>query len=211
MAITFLGEICPSTDNLEQISVENHMKVPTSHEDNQTSEKSNGQVEDATSGDFPLENLCNSTLPDLPAPEKLLSVPGGLVDLPRGVLVEDTPGDSGRINDTDPRNSSKFISGRKRSYTESTLTEQSLNSFESSRMIHSRTTEFIPDDDDLLSSILGMLSFLFLFASICIVALLENKLCSLVFLFFNNQNFFFGGNAFFLQHFSWKKIFSPET
>nr|GMC54056.1 sister chromatid cohesion 1 protein 4 isoform X1 [Ipomoea batatas] len=151
---TVPGEKHPSSDNLEQISDENHTKLPTSHEDNQTSQKSNVQVDEVISGDCPLENLCNSTLPDLPAPEILLSVPGGVVEIPRGVLVEDTPGDSGRINETDARNSSKLVSGRKRSYTESTLTEQSMNSFESSRMMHSQTTEFVPDDDDLLSSIL---------------------------------------------------------
>ncbi|KAK6144951.1 hypothetical protein DH2020_021771 [Rehmannia glutinosa] len=44
---------------------------------------------------------------------------------------------------------------KKRSFTESTLTEQSLNSVESSRLVRfKRTVESVPDDDDLLSSIL---------------------------------------------------------
>ncbi|CAH9137689.1 unnamed protein product [Cuscuta epithymum] len=121
-----------------------------------SSEKSNVLAEDVAviSAHCPEQNPCNSALSDLPTPEKFVSVPGGVVDLQRGVLVEDSQGLSGRINDTCPSDS-KFISGRKRSYTESTLTEQSLNSFESSRMTHSRTTELIPNDEDLLSSILA--------------------------------------------------------
>ncbi|CAH9077395.1 unnamed protein product [Cuscuta europaea] len=121
-----------------------------------SSEKSNVLVEDVTviSAHCPEQNPCNSALSDLPTPEKFVSIPGGVVDLQRGVLVEDSQGLSGRINDSCPSDS-KFISGRKRSYTESTLTEQSLNSFESSRMTHSRTTELIPNDEDLLSSILA--------------------------------------------------------
>ncbi|PQP96353.1 sister chromatid cohesion 1 protein 4 [Prunus yedoensis var. nudiflora] len=49
----------------------------------------------------------------------------------------------------------KLISGKKRSSTESTMTVQSLNSVESfGEARGKRTAESIPDDDDLLSSIL---------------------------------------------------------
>lgn len=146
----FLGEVCHSTDNVEQISEDNHMKIPSSSQDNHAvCLTSNDQV----------ENLC-SFGHDLAAPEKLLTMPGGLVDLSRSVLEEATPGELVKVNESDAAESNNLFSGQKRSYAESTLTEQSLNSFESSRMAHStRTTEFIPDDDDLLSSILGMQCF----------------------------------------------------
>ncbi|VFQ62561.1 unnamed protein product [Cuscuta campestris] len=157
------GEMCPPTHDLKHISYENHMEVPTMCGDNEvSSQKSNVLVEDValledvavTPADCPQRNPCNSALPDIPAPEKLLSVPEGVVDLLVGVLAEDTPAESLRINDTGPSDS-KFTSGRKRSYSESTLTKQSLNSFDSTRTVRSRTTELIPDDEDLLSSILA--------------------------------------------------------
>nr|GMC52081.1 sister chromatid cohesion 1 protein 4 isoform X1 [Ipomoea batatas] len=143
---TFRGEVCHSTDNVQQISEDNHMKIPSSCEDNHAVYlTSNDQV----------QNLCSSAH-DLAAPEKLLSVPGGLVDLSRSVVEEATPGELTKVNESDAAESNNLFSGRKRSYTESTLTEQSLNSFESSRMAHStRTKDFFPDDDDLLSSILA--------------------------------------------------------
>lgn len=78
----FLGEVCHSTDNVQQISEDNHMKIPSSCEDNHAVYlTSNDQV----------ENLCSSAH-DLAAPEKLLSVPGGLVDLSRSVVEEATLG-----------------------------------------------------------------------------------------------------------------------
>ena len=50
-----------------------------------------------------------------------------------------------------------LVSGRKRSFTESTLTVQSFNSIESYGGAQSKgTVESIPDDNDLLSSILGI-------------------------------------------------------
>lgn len=90
---------------------------------------------------------------DVPAPEKQLSVPEGF-GKPQDMLMEVTPGDLTGIDESDA--GSRIISGKKRSYTESTLTEQSLNSVESSRIVRNRRTiEAVPDDDDLLSSILG--------------------------------------------------------
>lgn len=89
---------------------------------------------------------------DVPAPEKQLSVPEGF-GKPRDMQMETTPGDLTGIDESDA--GSRIISGKKRSYTESTLTEQSLNSVESSRIVRNRRTiEAVPDDDDLLSSIL---------------------------------------------------------
>ncbi|KAL5580097.1 hypothetical protein UlMin_012539 [Ulmus minor] len=108
-------------------------------------------MNNAESCDNQLESLDRSVASDLPAPEKLLSAPEELTRKPNDLLVESTPGgdegDAG-INVT---------TGRKRSFTETTLTVHSLNSNESFDMTRSKktkTAESIPDDDDLLSSIL---------------------------------------------------------
>ena len=75
--------------------------------------------------------------------------------------MEVTPGDVGGVDESDA--GSRIVSGKKRSYTESTLTEQSLNSVESSRAVRTKkTVEGVPYDDDLLSSILGRVE-IFLF------------------------------------------------
>ncbi|XP_068317460.1 sister chromatid cohesion 1 protein 4-like [Pyrus communis] len=114
-------------------------------------------LDNATSLDNQLENLDRFATSNLPAPEKLLSVPEGFTSKPSDFLVEPTPekevigGDAGD-GDGD---GIKLISGKKRSSTESTLTVHSLNSVESfGEARGERTAESIPDDDDLLSSIL---------------------------------------------------------
>ncbi|KAF3507202.1 hypothetical protein F2Q69_00000682 [Brassica cretica] len=100
---------------------------------------------------------------DLPAPEKVLAAP----ETERqgdenGFMVESTPDkeDPGTCNE-DAGNNNK-ITGKKRTFTESTITAESLNSVESVGLIQSkRTADSVPDDDDLLSSILvGKSSFL---------------------------------------------------
>lgn len=98
--------------------------------------------------------LDRSATSDLSAPEKFLSVPERLTSEPSDLPVESTPdkevfgGDGAGI---------KLISGKKRSFTESTVTVQSLNSVESfGEARGKRTADSIPDDDDLLSSILGI-------------------------------------------------------
>ena len=100
---------------------------------------------------------------DLPAPEKVLAAP----ETERqgdenGFMVESTPDkeDPGTCNE-DAGNNNNKITGKKRTFTESTITAESLNSVESVELIQSkRTADSVPDDDDLLSSILGI-SFLF--------------------------------------------------
>ncbi|XP_009773589.1 sister chromatid cohesion 1 protein 4 isoform X1 [Nicotiana sylvestris] len=143
-----------SASDLEQISKENPVKEPVSCEDiPKESNKSTNQTDTVVLEDRHVEIMSGSAASALPPPEKILSMPGGLVDLPRSIFPEATPDYLAGINEADA--SGKFISGRKRSYAESTLTEQSLYSAESLRMVHSKMTAgFIPDDDDLLSSIL---------------------------------------------------------
>lgn len=94
---------------------------------------------------------------DLPAPEKLLSVPEFSADKPNGLLEESTP------NKEVLEQGIKQISGRKRTLTESAATMQS-KSLESFGLSGSKqTVESIPDDDDLLSSILGIVTAPFYF------------------------------------------------
>ncbi|EYU39747.1 hypothetical protein MIMGU_mgv1a000514mg [Erythranthe guttata] len=131
-----------STDNPEEIPKENQIQEHTSQEDVHAV---SDEPENANSN---AENLNNSA-----APEKMLSVPEGPSDLHINMLVENTPGVFTGFDEGD--SVSKIVSGKKRSFTESTLTEQSLNSVESSRLVRfKRTVESVPDDDDLLSSIL---------------------------------------------------------
>ncbi|OMO82611.1 hypothetical protein COLO4_22916 [Corchorus olitorius] len=102
-----------------------------------------------------LENFNNWATSELPAPEKLLSVPEGPLDSPSDLLGESTPNKGVLIGTNETGAGTKLISGKKRSATESTLTMESINSVESfGRPRSRRTAESVPDDDDLLSSIL---------------------------------------------------------
>lgn len=164
-----LGESCQATDAVGQ-NLEISEKADTEFsEDRQAGcRDSEKKLDCALSNDICTEVSNRSPTSDFPAPEKLLSVPEGLTeihgdDLPldssleKGNLVEDDGGVSG----------TNLISGKKRSFTESTLTAQSLNSAESVGVHRSkRVAESIPDDDDLLSSILGNIIITFLFASL---------------------------------------------
>ncbi|XP_017977177.1 PREDICTED: sister chromatid cohesion 1 protein 4 [Theobroma cacao] len=105
--------------------------------------------------DDQLENLNNCAMSDLPAPEMLLSALEGHIDKPSDLLGESTPDKEVFAGDDETGAGMKLISGKKRSITESTLTVESLNSVESfGRPRSRRTAESVPDDDDLLSSIL---------------------------------------------------------
>ncbi|CAK9154861.1 unnamed protein product [Ilex paraguariensis] len=149
------GEECHATGGLEQVFEENHVIEPASCENIQAvCSKSNDQAENGISGDSQFEN--RSACSDMPAPEKLLSVPEGrLADPTSNLLVAYTP-DKGVSAGADGDGAgSNIISGKKRSFTESTLTVQSLDTVKSLEVVGTkRTAEPIPDDDDLLSSIL---------------------------------------------------------
>ncbi|KAH1031760.1 hypothetical protein J1N35_043934 [Gossypium stocksii] len=103
--------------------------------------------------DDQLENSNNCAMSDLSAPEKLLSAPEGPLDKPSDLLGESTPDKEVLAENDDIDSGTKLISGKKRSIAESTL--ESMNSVESfGRPRSMRTAELVPDDDDLLSSIL---------------------------------------------------------
>nr|VDD19486.1 unnamed protein product [Brassica oleracea] len=105
-----------------------------------------------------LGHLTESTDSDVPAPEKVLAAPPNRLGDENGFMVESTP--DGTCNEHAGNNN---ITGKKRTFTESTLTAESLNSVESVGLVQSKRTadSVVPDDDDLLSSILvGKSSFL---------------------------------------------------
>lgn len=147
------GEVCHATGVLTPVWEENQISIPTSNEHIEADRsKLDEKMDNVISSDAQL--LKSSTNSDLPAPEKLLSMPEGLVDPPNDFLVELTPDKVLEGSEGDGA-AMKNISGKKRSFTESTLTLHSLNSVETFGVSKSRkTAESIPDDDDLLSSIL---------------------------------------------------------
>ncbi|RDX91987.1 Sister chromatid cohesion 1 protein 4, partial [Mucuna pruriens] len=101
-----------------------------------------------------VESTNKSAATDMPEPEKLLSAyqhDGEANDL----LMASTPDNQGASEGHTGAAGVKCISGKKRSFTESTLTVQSMDLVESYGGAQSkRTAESVPDDDDLLSSIL---------------------------------------------------------
>ncbi|KAA3487115.1 sister chromatid cohesion 1 protein 4-like isoform X4 [Gossypium australe] len=112
------------------------------------------QMSEPAAYDDQLESSNNCAMSDLPAPEKLLFVPEGPIDKPSDLLGECTLDKEVPEGNHEVYAGNKFISGKKRSITESTITAESMNSVESFRRPQFRTAESIPDDDDLLSSIL---------------------------------------------------------
>lgn len=111
-------------------------------------------MESVTTLDSQSENVNVCASSEFPAPEKLLSV--AEEDLHNNLLFEATPDQS--TAQTDGINDASLtVSGKKRTFTESAMTMQSLNSVQSSTIVRTkRTPESVPDDDDLLSSILGI-------------------------------------------------------
>ncbi|KAJ1443592.1 Rad21/Rec8-like protein, N-terminal [Sesbania bispinosa] len=101
------------------------------------------------------ESINKSAASDMPEPEKMLSLAYQRDGEANDLLVESTPDNRGITEGHMDAAGVKCISGKKRSFTESTLTVQSVDLVESYGGAQSkRTVESIPDDDDLLSSIL---------------------------------------------------------
>ncbi|KAJ6718167.1 hypothetical protein OIU79_006150 [Salix purpurea] len=145
------GEECYETDGTQ--SVENQISEPNLHGEIQVGGKQDEQPDNAFYSDNQLENMNSSLMAELPSPEKLLSLPK-LLNKPNGLLVESTP-DKEMVDGGDRSSVGTIITGKKRCFTESSLTVQSLNSVDSFGVSRSkRTADSIPDDDDLLSSIL---------------------------------------------------------
>ncbi|XP_010242484.1 PREDICTED: sister chromatid cohesion 1 protein 4 [Nelumbo nucifera] len=91
----------------------------------------------------------------MPAPEIMLSAPSGVTDLPNNLVVESTPDKADLTENIGNGDDFEILSGKKRHSMESTPILQSGNSAKLSGVPRSkRTMGSIPDDDDLLSSIL---------------------------------------------------------
>jgi cohesin complex subunit SCC1 len=154
-SLTLAGEKCHATVVIQ--SVENQIsELNLPGEIQADGGKQDEQPDNTFPSDNQLENLNSSLTSELPTPEKLLSVPQGLLDKPNDLLVESTPVEE-IVDGGDRSSAGTNITGKKRSFTESSLTVQSLNSVDSFGVSRSkRTVDSIPDDDDLLSSILGI-------------------------------------------------------
>ncbi|GMG99957.1 hypothetical protein Nepgr_001797 [Nepenthes gracilis] len=111
-------------------------------------------LDSAVSRDSRTEKENSAAISDSFSPEKLLSVVVVPANQSNESLVDSTPAKEVLAEGVGESAVNK-ISGQKRSYTESTLTLQSINSVESLGAAQSKKmVEFIPNDDDLLSSIL---------------------------------------------------------
>lgn len=148
------GEGCNPTAAVKPVLEVKWMSEPNLCEDIEVRINLDEQVDNTNSKDT-LETPTSSAVSELSAPEKLLSMPEEPKNLPNDLLIESTPDKVVAVESEGDGTGFGIISGKKRSFTESTLTLQSLNSDESFAKPQSkRTAEYIPDDDDLLSSIL---------------------------------------------------------
>lgn len=104
-----------------------------------------------------VESINRSAVTDMPEPEKLLSLAYQHDGEANDLLMASTPDNQGATEGHAGLAGVNGISGKKRSFTESTLTVQSMDLMESYGGAQSKTTaESVPEDDDLLSSILGI-------------------------------------------------------
>ncbi|KAL9270603.1 Sister chromatid cohesion 1 protein 4-like protein [Drosera capensis] len=105
----------------------------------------------------PSDSICEKGIgdlvSDLPYPEKLLSVPDDIRI--NSLLVQSTP-ETEIITQADGDSTANMLTGKKRSFIESAVTFQSETSVESSAAAaqSTKSLELVPNDDDLLSSIL---------------------------------------------------------
>ncbi|KAJ4968735.1 hypothetical protein NE237_015436 [Protea cynaroides] len=120
-------------------------------EDVQTLRKFNEHLDAVILEDTQLQTSNLSASFELPAPETLLSAPAG-ADLPADVMDEPIPDKENPTEGSGDR--SKILSGKRRRSIGSTPVLQSGNSAELSGVPQSRNVDSIPDDNDLLSSIL---------------------------------------------------------
>ncbi|KAF2286391.1 hypothetical protein GH714_016665 [Hevea brasiliensis] len=147
-----VGKECHATDDVQ--SEENRIYEPTINgEILADGRKQEEQVDNEITNNSQCEDMNSSMTSDLPAPEKLLFAPQRPLDRPHDLLVE-TPDKEVR-EEGDESGAQTKMSGKKRSFAEGSQTVQSINSVESFDMTRSKkTVDSVPDDDDLLSSIL---------------------------------------------------------
>ncbi|KAK3441277.1 hypothetical protein EUGRSUZ_B01452 [Eucalyptus grandis] len=147
--ISFVGgeNEFPSAAIVESALDANHIAEPSLCQKIQDHGDLDGQLEDVLINDQSVN--MNSATSALPPPEKLLSVRDEVIDEANKFLEESTP-DKESLEAGLGGGGVGHSLGRKRSLTDSTVTMQ--ESFELA--FSKQTVESIPDDDDLLSSIL---------------------------------------------------------
>ncbi|KAE9617692.1 putative rad21/Rec8-like protein [Lupinus albus] len=146
----------PSLSSVEDPAIGHHETIETFVcEGNPELGTSDVQIESQIFCDK-VEIISKSVASDMPEPEKMLSLAyqhDGETN--NNLPMESTPNNQRVSDDHTGPAGVKCISGKRRSFTESTLTMQSVDFIESYGGTQSkRTRESIPDDDDLLSSIL---------------------------------------------------------
>ncbi|KAF8391764.1 hypothetical protein HHK36_021998 [Tetracentron sinense] len=151
------GEGWHTTDVTDTVLKVSHILEASPCEDIQPDlGKSDECLDNVMSRDTQLDNCSASS--ELPAPEKLLSAPEGIYGLPHDLLVESAPEKEALWPLSEHEGSGngfKVLSGKKRRLMESTPVLQSGNSAKLSGVLRFKiTADSIPDDDDLLSSIL---------------------------------------------------------
>ncbi|KAL2606749.1 hypothetical protein GLYMA_09G247600v4 [Glycine max] len=147
------GEKCHVTDVSNPALSYQGTIEPSVFKETPDSGKTDMQLESQIFSDK-VESINKSAAADMPEPEKLLSAYQHDGEA-NHLLMASTPDNQGATEGHTGAAGVKCISGKKRSYTESTLTVQSMDLIESYGGAQSkRTAESVPDDDDLLSSIL---------------------------------------------------------
>lgn len=160
--LLFTGEKCLAIDGSDPALGYHETIEPSVCEGNPDLVKSYVQIESQIFSDN-VESINKSGASDMPEPEKMLSLASQHDVEANGLPMESTPDNLGISEGHTGAAGVKCFSGKKRSFTESTLTVQSMDLVESYGGAQSkRTAESIPDDDDLLSSILGIIAFLML-------------------------------------------------
>ncbi|XP_043704274.1 sister chromatid cohesion 1 protein 4-like isoform X2 [Telopea speciosissima] len=132
--------------------VGNPIVEPFQSEDVQAVSKLDEHLNGVVLEDTQLQTSNFSASSDLPAPETLLSVPEG-AELPADVMLEPIL-DEGSHPTKGSGDVSKILSGKRYRSIEYTPVLQSGNSAKLSGVPQSRNVDSIPDDNDLLSSIL---------------------------------------------------------
>ena len=167
------GENCHAMD-VSDPALGNHDTVEPSAYEGMLDMEQSGMLAGSQMTSNKTGNLNESTASDIPEPEKMLSLAHERDNEMNHLLLESTPGNQGISEGYTNATGVTSISGKKRSYTESTLTMQSMDLVESNGGAQSkRTAVSIPDDDDLLSSILGIylvlyaLCFIFVVVTVC--------------------------------------------
>ncbi|RWR83915.1 Rad21/Rec8-like protein [Cinnamomum micranthum f. kanehirae] len=147
------GENCCLPDAADRELGLKQMQEPLSSEIRGEFNKSYECLDDVTSNDNQLGALHYSGIPEIPAPETLLLAPTEPSDLLNDLLMQSTAGEPVTSEGTVDRFGN--LSGKKRRLMESTPVLENGNSSKFSRMLRSRSTmDYIPDDDDVLASIL---------------------------------------------------------